>query len=260
MFRLAEDHLATWANRPDRLPLVLRGARQTGKSWLIQHLGERFEDNVAIVNLEREPGLAACFASNDPTEVVALLEARLRRRIVPGRSLLFLDEIQAAPAVLAKLRWFAEDLPALHVAAAGSLLDFALADHSFSMPVGRITYGHLEPMTFAEFVRACGEDRLLAAVAACTPTVGVAAALHPRLVELARTYAVVGGMPAAVADWAEHRSFVRIANLHRDLLQTFRDDFGKYRRGVDTMRVDKVFAALPRLVGRKFQPSAIDRE
>ncbi len=260
MFRLAEDHLAAWVDRSDRLPLVLRGARQTGKSWLIQHLGERFEGGVAVANLEREPGLAACFASNDPAAVVALLEASLRRSIVPGRSLLFLDEIQAAPQVLAKLRWFAEELPALHVAAAGSLLDFALADHSFSMPVGRISYGHLEPLTFAEFLRACGEDRLLAAVAACTPAVGVALALHPRLAELARTYALVGGMPAAVADWAEHRSFVRVADLHRDLLQTFRDDFGKYRRGVDTARVATVFAALPRLVGRKFQPSAIDRE
>lgn len=260
MFRLAEDHLAAWADQPDHPPLVLRGARQTGKSWLIEHFAQRFEGDIAVANLEREPALAACFGSNDAKAIVALLEARLRRSIVPGKSLLFLDEIQAAPELLAKLRWLREDLPALHVVAAGSLLDFALAAPAFSMPVGRITFGHLEPMTFAEFLLACGEDRLLAALRAATPTVGVDPALHPRLVELARTHALVGGMPAVVADWVEHRSFVRTASLHRDLLQTIRDDFAKYRRGVDTVRIGKVFAALPRLVGRKFQPAVIDRE
>ena len=260
MRRSAEGILASWAAQKSHKPLVLRGARQTGKTWLVREVGDRFPGQLASVNLEREPDLAACFAPNDPMAILGLLEARLRRTITPGKTLLFLDEIQAAPEVLAKLRWFAEELPRQHVIVAGSLLDFALADHAFSMPVGRITYGHLEPMTFAEFLVATGEDRLLEAIRTCTPGAAVPGALHSRLLELVRSYALVGGMPAAVADWVEHRSFTRTAEIHRDLLQTIRDDFAKYRRGVHTTRVAKVFAALPRLVGRKFQPSQVDAD
>ena len=260
MQRSAERILAAWAAQKDRKPLVLRGARQTGKTWLCGQFGGQFPGGLASVNFEREPDLAACFAPNDPRAILSLLEARLRRTITPGKTLLFLDEIQATPEVLAKLRWFAEELPSQHVIAAGSLLDFALADHAFSVPVGRITYGHLEPMTFPEFLVAAGEDRLLDAVRVCTPSAGVPEALHTRLLELVRTYALVGGMPAAVADWVEHRSFARTAEIHRDLLQTIRDDFAKYKRGVHTARVTKVFAALPRMVGRKFQPSQVDAD
>jgi uncharacterized protein len=204
--------------------------------------------------------VAACFRSNDPRVIVSLLEARLRQSISPGKTILFLDEIQAVPDVLAKLRWFAEDLPALHVIAAGSLLDFALADHAFSMPVGRITYGHLEPMTFAEFLLAGGEERLLDAIHACTPTSGIDAVIHHRLMELLRTYTLVGGMPAVVASWIAHRSFVRTSDIQRDLVQTIHDDFAKYKQGVNGPRLAKVFAALPRLVGRKFKPAEVDRD
>jgi len=243
---------------------VLRGARQTGKTWLIKHAGEQFHGDVAFINLEREPDLAVCFKPNDPKAVLALLEARLRRTITPGKTLLFLDEIQATPELLSKLRWFYEELPEQHVVAAGSLLDFALADHAFSMPVGRITYGHLEPMTFAEFLLACGEERLLQAIRACTSSAGLHASLHVRAMELVRIYTLVGGMPAAVKLWVDTRSFTATADLHRDLLQTIRDDFTKYaahaQGKVHTARVAKVFAALPRLVGRKFMPSVVDRD
>ncbi len=260
MRRTAEDSLAAWAARPDRKPMVLRGARQTGKTWLVKHFGEQLRGDLASLNLERDPDLASCFTPNDPRAILDLLEARLRRAITPGKSVLFIDEVQAAPMVLAKLRWFAEEMPALHVIAAGSLLDFSLADPSFSMPVGRVTYGHLEPMTFAEFLLAQGEDRLLAAIRACVPEAGVPAALHTRLMELVRLYSLIGGMPAAVALWVQQRSLARVTDLHRDLLQTIRDDFAKYRRGVGTARLAKVFAALPGLVGRKFQPRKIDAD
>ena len=264
MKRFDENALREWADKPERKPLVLRGARQTGKTWLVKHLGERFHSDIAYVNLEREPELAPCFAPNDPKAVLALLEARLRRTIIPGRTLLFVDEIQAVPEILAKLRWFYEELPELHVVAAGSLLDFALADHAFSMPVGRISYGHLEPMTFAEFLLACGEERLLDAIRATTPRTPPHEAVHARAMELVRIYTLVGGMPEAVKTWVETRSFAATTELHRDLLQTIRDDFAKYtahaHARVNIARIAKVFAALPRLVGRKFMPAVVDRE
>ncbi|MBF0245911.1 MAG: ATP-binding protein [Planctomycetes bacterium] len=264
MRRTAEHIITLWANKLERKPLVMRGARQTGKTWLIKHVGEQFPGGLAYVNLERQPELIPCFAPNDPKEILVLLETRLRQAITPGKTLLFLDEIQSAPEILAKLRWFCEELPELSVVAAGSLLDFALIEHAFSMPVGRITYGHLEPMTFAEFLLACGEERLLKAIHEYTPVASMPEVVHARAMELARIYSLVGGMPAAVNVWVQTRSFVAVAELHRDLLQTIRDDFAKYgatpQSRVNTLRVGKVFAALPRLVGRKFMPSEVDRE
>ena len=217
MKRLVYDYLLDWTGRKDHKPLILRGARQTGKTWLVQQLATRFPGGIAHVNLERDPDLAPLFRSNDPKHTLSLLETRLRKGLVPGQCLLFLDEVQAAPEVLGKLRWFAEELPALHVVAAGSLLDFALADPAFSMPVGRITLGHLEPMTFAEFLLAMGEDRLVDALRNAKLHSGVDGALHERLLDLVRTHTLIGGMPAAVASWIEHRSFARVAEIHRDL-------------------------------------------
>ena len=260
MLRLASRHLAEWAAEPRPRPLVLRGARQTGKSWLVEHLQLAPRGNVAVLNCERDPGLATAFVSNRPAAIIAELEVHLRQRIEPGRTVLFLDEIQAAPQLLAKLRWFAEELPTLHVIAAGSLLDFALAAPDFSMPVGRVTYGHLEPMTFAEFLDAVGEERLRAAIQAADLRDPLPPSLHDRAARQHRDYMLVGGMPAAVLEWVQSRSFQRVATRHRDLLVATRDDFAKYRRRFDPVRIEKVFAALPRLVGRKFQPTQVDRE
>jgi uncharacterized protein len=262
--RLCSQFLASWKESASRKPLVLRGARQTGKTWLVQNVGKTLWGDVAYVNFERDPDAAQCFSSNDPRATIAVLEARLKRSIVLGKNLLFLDEIQAAPGVLAKLRWFHEELPQLHVVAAGSLLDFALANPAFSMPVGRISYAHIEPMTFAEFLLACGEERLNAFIRSSEISRPVPDPIHDQLMKLVRTYSFVGGMPAAVAAWVETRSYQGVAELQRDLLQTMRDDFAKYESvslsRVNTSRVAKVFASMPKLVGRKFMPSEIDRE
>jgi len=161
MLRNRSKDLSRWADNSNRMPLVLRGARQVGKSWLVRTWGTQRFGRVVEVNLERRPESAACFTDNDPQAVLQRLEVQLGQRIpADGSALLFLDEIQAVPEVLAKLRWFAEEMPQLPVIAAGSLLDFALAEHRFSMPVGRISYLHLEPMGFLEFCHACGEEPL----------------------------------------------------------------------------------------------------
>jgi len=258
MERLALKSLEKWATQDDHKPLILTGARQTGKTWLVQNFSAQSRRALSYVNFERDPELADCFSTNDPHTILGLLEARLRATITPGKTLLFLDEIQAKPELLAKLRWFSEEVPNLHVIAAGSLLDFALADHSFSMPVGRVTYGNLEPMNFVEFLLAVGEERLVTTIRSATPTLGVPAVLHSRLSELSRTYALIGGMPAAVAEWAKTRSYQLTASVHRDLLRAIRDDFAKYSGNRE--KIAKVFAALPRLVGRKFQPRKVDSE
>jgi hypothetical protein len=152
MKRTVAAALDDWLRAPDRKPLVLRGARQVGKTWLV-----------------RDPSLARFFRTNDTAAILGELSLALDRDISPERSLLFLDEIQAVPSVFAKLRWFYEEVPSLRVVAAGSLLELNLGDGQFSMPVGRVSFQHVEPMGFPEFLEAHGQQRLLRALGAWKP-------------------------------------------------------------------------------------------
>lgn len=265
MLRNRIADLNAWADKPNRKPLVLRGARQVGKSWLVRTWGAQRFGRVVEVNLERRPETAACFTDNDPQVVLQRLEVQLGQRIpADGSTLLFLDEIQAVPEVLAKLRWFAEEMPQVPVIAAGSLLDFTLAEHRFSMPVGRISYLHLEPMGFIEFCRACGEEPLATWLGeSFTVTAirsGVPAELHAKASSLFRSWVLVGGMPAAVEAFARERSFLPVADVHRELLATVRDDFAKYADRVHHRRLAAVLDSVPNQLGQKFTYAKVDRD
>ncbi len=132
--------LQDWLHSKTRKPLVIRGARQVGKTWLIRDLARIEQRRLIEMNFEKQPELKSLFSSNNPQEILLNIETAGGGKIDPSQTILFLDEIQAAPQLLEKLRWFAEDLSEMPVVAAGSLLDFALAKHSFSIPVGRISY------------------------------------------------------------------------------------------------------------------------
>ena len=260
MKRASTSELSAWLGRRGRKPLVIRGARQVGKSYLIRDFAKTHGLDLVELNFEREPKAASLFADGETVRVLRGIEVFTGRRLVHGRSLLFLDEIQAAPHVLAKLRWLHEETPKLAVVAAGSLLDFALADHTFSMPVGRITYLHLEPMSFTEFLRGLGDDELAALIDDIDPRRGIAEPLHVRLLERFREYVLVGGMPEAVDTYRQDRSLLDCARVHQDLLATFRDDFAKYASAVHRDRLIKVLDAVPRMIGQKFVYSRVDRE
>ena len=265
MLRSRSADLNAWADKPNRKPLVLRGARQVGKSWLVRSWGAQRFGRVVEVNLERRPETTACFTDNDPKAVLQRLEVQLGQRIpADGSALLFLDEIQAVPEVLAKLRWFAEEMPQLPVIAAGSLLDFTLADHRFSMPVGRISYLHLEPMGFIEFCHACGEEPLARwldeSLTVSAIRSGVPADLHDKAIALFRAWVLVGGMPAAVEAFARERSYLPVADVHRELLATVRDDFAKYADRVHHRRLASVLDSVPNQLGHKFTYAKVDRE
>ena len=153
MQRIYTQFLNQWLNSTERKPLVIRGARQVGKTWIVNDLANLNKKKLIDLNFEKKPQLISLFSSNNPQEIILNLTA-IYGPIEPAKSILFLDEIQAAPELFAKLRWFAEDMPELPVIAAGSLLEFSLEKHTFSMPVGRINYMYLEPLSFEEFLLA----------------------------------------------------------------------------------------------------------
>jgi hypothetical protein len=260
MYRFLIEDLKGWTARPDRKPLVLRGARQVGKSFLVHTLAEAAFENLAEVNLEQMPDAAELFKSKRPDQIVSLLELRLNQSITPGKTLLFLDEIQAAPEVFASLRYFYEQMPQLHVIAAGSLLEFVLEEHLFSMPVGRVEYMHLGPMTFEEFLLAMNMEKMVEFIGGYTLSEPIPQSIHCELMRLVKDFCVIGGMPEAVKTYAQTRSYLNIERVATGILSTYRDDFAKYGRCVNFRRIEKVFSKIPLLIGQKFMYSQVDRE
>ena len=253
MYRLALTYLKNqWIENHDRKPLVIRGARQVGKTWLVREFAKTVGRTLIEINFEETPAIKSLFDSNDPQEIILQLGVKNRRPINVATSLLFLDEIQAAPEILAKLRWFAEKTPELPVIAAGSLLEFVLAKHTFSMPVGRIDYLHLEPLSFEEFLLAQDQQTAFDYLQKIDFSHHIPQALHEQLLTQFREYLFVGGLPAAVSSWIKKRDWSVINRVHQNLLTTYRDDFSKYHGRLDVARLNETLLSIPKMLGEKF--------
>jgi uncharacterized protein len=259
MQRRIMRELADWKERRDRRPLVVRGARQVGKTYLIEQFAREHFQNLVSLNFDKTPEKAGLLRGHNVTELIRLLEVDSGSTVVPGQTLIFLDEIQAAPEWLHVLRYFYEDRPDLHVVAAGSLLEFTLAEHEFSMPVGRIEYLHMGAMTFEEFLLAMGEEALVAFLGEWQPSTAFPPPFHEKLLGYLRQFLVVGGMPAAIRAYGQKEHLEDVLRVQQSILQTFADDFSKYRKRVNVGRLRKVFNHLPSLVGRKLKYVNIDR-
>ena len=255
--------LQDWLRSPRRKPLVVRGARQVGKSTLVELFCEAAGRELVAVNLERHPDLAEAFGrvGTAPAALLNLVEA-VTNAPLPARGVLFIDEIQAAPRALASLRYFLEEMPDRPVIAAGSLMEFTLAEHVFPMPVGRVAYLNMGPMTFTEFLKATGKDRLAGEIEGFEwpsgrGAPGIDPLIHRRLLESLRLYQFVGGMPEAVSVYAESASLRAVSAVHAGILETYRDDFPKYAARRDLTRMLRVFNFAARQAGRKVKYSNV---
>ena len=258
MLRDSQQYLHKWKIKSNRKPLVIRGGRQVGKTYLVRSLAEEF-DNLVEINFERNPETSQLFSSNDPAKIIRLIGLQYNQEIIPGKTLLFLDEIQGQPAVLATLRYFYEEMPELHIVAAGSLLDFALEHPTFSVPVGRIEYFHLGPMQFNEFLKAISAHHLAEFLADFQLGDEIAEPIHQLLLEHLRIFFVTGGMPEAVKTYRDTTSWQECEAVKVSILATFLDDFNKYANKEKEFALQKVFRKIPLQVGNKFKYVHIDR-
>jgi predicted AAA+ superfamily ATPase len=240
-----------------RKPIIVRGARQVGKSTLVRHLAKAQGLNLIEVDFEYQPELAELFSSKDPKTIMQLLKLHYPNSH-SEKSLLFLDEIQARPEVLSTLRYFYEKMPEQPVIAAGSLLDFALEEHTFSMPVGRIEYMFLGPLNFEDFLRAMGQTALSDFLNHYTLKDNYPDAIHKQLLSWLKRYLIVGGMPEAVMAYAENQDFSASERVKQSILNTYQDDFSKYPPPTALSALRKAFSQLPLLVGQKVKYSHID--
>ena len=258
MKRFAAKELVNWLKSHNRKPMVLRGARQVGKTWLVRDFAKRQKLKLIELNFERLPSLADLFSENNPEETLRNIEAELATTIRPDSSLLFLDEIQAAPQLLSKLRWFKEGMQKLPVIAAGSLLDFALNNYQYSMPVGRITNFHLEQMSFFEFVLETGNEALFKKLSSFSLETGMPESLHEKCLNLYHDYSLVGGMPEVVREWVSSKDLKSCIKIQQDLLATYRDDFHKYGGVIDAGLLNRIMLSVAEQLGNKFIFSRVD--
>ncbi len=259
MERTALTFLRRWLHEKGRLPLIIRGARQVGKTWVVRRLAELENRDLIELNLEFEPELESLFVNNDPKAVLLSIEDILNRKVDPSKALLFIDEIQAKPHVIAKLRWFAEMMPELPVISAGSLLEFALGTYVMSMPVGRIEYLYLEPLSFEEFLMANQKDGFVRLIKNFQWGDELPFIAHQQLTSLFHEYIIVGGMPAAIEKWIETRSLEEVGRVHRRIVSTYREDFTKYGTKVSPELMNKMIHFIPRSLGEKFVYSHVDK-
>ena len=219
------QQLEKWAHKKTRKPLVLRGARQVGKTTLVHTFGKTF-DTYLYLNLERQSA-ATLFEANQETDLL-LTAIHLhcnKARNEKGRTLLFIDEIQVSPQAVAQLRYFYEDTPDLYVIAAGSLLENLIETH-ISFPVGRVEYMAIRPCCFNEFLGAMGETEIEKAL----NTISIPEGIHSKIMGLFNTYTLIGGMPEVIRHYVEHRDLVSINEIYESLLTGYKDDVEKYAR------------------------------
>lgn len=254
--RIIDAYLEQWARRNDHKPMLLRGSRQVGKSTAVRHLGEMF-DNFVEINFEKQPGYKMIFKENlVVTRIISELSAISGQPIVAGKTLLFLDEIQECQEAMMSLRFFREDMPDLHVVAAGSLLEFALSELP-TFGVGRIHSMYMYPMTFDEYLEANGETLLLDYKRKASPDRPLPEPIHNKLIGLIRSYFLVGGMPEAVRKWVDTHDYLQCQEVQDDIISGYEADFPKYSKKVDPVLLRQTLRSAAVQVTKKFSYSQV---
>lgn len=250
--RHIDKYLEDWKISSNRKPLLVRGARQVGKSSAVRHLGEGFKYFIEI-NLERQGNIKALFGDNlDIKKLCSQLSAIYNTPIIPGETLLFIDEIQESQRAISSLRYFYEDYPELHVVAAGSLLEFTLKELP-SFGVGRIRSMYMYPFSFDEFLEAQGlsmQVEYKRDEANCEHPLPMP--LHEEMISQLRSFYLVGGMPEAVRIWVDTNDYNECATVHNDILDTYLDDFKKYKTRISPLLLSQTLKSVALQAGEKF--------
>lgn len=258
MKRDIESDLRRWKNQPRRMPLLLRGARQVGKTYIVEKFGKQHFEQYVLVNFEQHPEYKQCFDALDPVKIVNAITLVTGIRIAVGKTLLFLDEIQECPQAIMALRYFKEQMPDLHVIGAGSLLEFALNDEEFRMPVGRVQFLYMRPLSFGEYLDASGNSQLRDYLRSVQLGDAVEGIVHQRLITLVHEYCILGGMPAVIVEYLESKDLSRCQEIQTAILTAFRKDFGKYAGRMPHEHLQTIFAKTPGLIGQWLKYVTLD--
>lgn len=243
MKRVALQKLLAWKEQPNRKPLILRGARQTGKTWLMREFGKQAFAETLYVNFENEPRFKSLFQQDyDTKRIISTLQIYLGAKIDPENTLIIFDEIQAVEGGVTSLKYFCEDAPQYAIVAAGSLLGISLHQNR-SFPVGKVSFLDLQPLSFTEFLMACGKEALADAMNA--QQWDILQPFHEELLGLLRTYLYVGGMPEVVQKWIDTHDYFEVRTVQHAILRSYQADFSKHAPNEQIPRLEMVWDSLP---------------
>ena len=243
MRRNAINELIRWKNDEERKPMVLRGARQVGKTWLMKEFGRTNYDSYVYFNFDEEDELKSIFEANkNPKRIVELLSMIAGEKILPGETLIIFDEVQECPSALNALKYFKEKANEYHVIAAGSLLGTLLAQPK-SYPVGMVNLLDISPLTFDEFLDATDEP-LYTYYQSITKEQQIEDIFHNRLMEVYNNYLIIGGMPECVSSWIKYKDPIKVAQIQNELIQIYENDFSKHNGKVNSGRILMVFRSI----------------
>jgi uncharacterized protein len=246
-----EEELLRWKNDNERQPLLIRGARQVGKSSVVRNFSSQFKSYVEV-NFEQDSEVQRIFEGNlRPKAICEQLSVLYETTIIPGETLLFFDEIQSCLPAISSLRFFYEQYPELHVIAAGSLLEFALAELP-SYGVGRVSSVFLYPFSFGEFLRAASAELLRKSIAEASPQQPLSEAIHTKALELYKQFLVLGGMPKVISSYFSGGDLLSCQRVLDGLISAYEDDFTKYKKRSSPMLIRMVFRSVVEQNGQKF--------
>ncbi len=243
MERKAIQDLLNWKNSEERKPMVLKGARQVGKTWLMKEFGQKYYKNYAYFNFDEEEQLKSIFESNkNPHRIVELLSMIEGEKIIPGETLIIFDEIQECPEALNTLKYFKEKANEYHVIAAGSLLGTLLAKPK-SYPVGMVNLLDIYPLAFDEFLEAV-DPSLYGYYSSVLKEQQIEEIFHNRLLEVYNNYLIIGGMPECVSSWLKYKDPAKINQIQKELIEVYENDFSKHNGKVNSGRILMVFRSI----------------
>lgn len=264
MKRKITEQLAAWKNSTKRKPLILNGARQVGKTYILREFGRENYNNTVYVNLEINKIIAAIFEnSNSVSDIIKYLEAETKERIVPEKTLIIIDEIQSCERAVTSLKYFCEEAPVYHVAAAGSLLGIAVNREKSSFPVGKVNTLQLYPLDFEEFLWATGNDILCGEICGCYEALKpINEALHQKALNLYHDYLIVGGMPEAVKTFVENNSYIDVGLVQASIINNYTADMAKYATNSESVKIRGCYNSIPAQLAKdnkKFQYKVVQK-
>lgn len=258
MQRIIDLHLAQWKVSENRKPVLLRGGRQVGKTFAVRKLGKTFKNYIEI-NFEKRPELKNIFELNlVPERIIRDLIIILKQEIIEQETLLFFDEIQEAPKAILALRYFYEEMPNLHVIAAGSLLEFAIQE--VGVPVGRVSFLYMYPMSWLEFLKAQENDVLIHRLLEHQVNMEMDLTIHEHILLLLNEYLAIGGMPEVVFAWLKNKNPLECSRIHTTIMDTYRQDFNKYAKEHQIKYLALLFENAVKQLGKKFKFSTLPGE
>ncbi len=253
MKRFFTEYLHSWKTKKNRKPLIIRGARQIGKTYTINEFAKNNFEEYIKINFEENSELKDFFNTNDVVQIKQNLETYFGKKIIADKSLIFLDEIQTCPKAITTLRYFYENMPEIHIIAAGSLLDYELNEMKYSMPVGRVEFAYMYPMNFYEFLWALKEDSLFDYLKNYSPEKEIPSPIHQKLLRILRLYYFIGGMPEAVKVYVENNNLPDVEIVHESIIKSLEFDFAKYGTRSQQDILVKLLRYIPKGIGNKFK-------